>query len=659
MGERAAVTTVSPSAATEIIPKVTESRAPSGPAAPPAPTPEPPRLHFPAVDGLRGLAILSVLLYHTSWFDNGLFGVDVFMVLSGFLITLLLFREADRSGRIAIGAFYRRRFKRLMPGLSITLLAVLVLALAFGGLGQAKDVGRKAIAALLQVANWQQIANNDAYWEGFGHINPLAHMWSLSITEQFYLAWPVVFVLLYLAGRRSATAVTVLLLVGLAGTAAIAPLMFDGTNADRLYLGTDTRTVDFLAGAVAAGLVFVLHRRAAGRKHANGNAGMVVATVAGVISLLGLIVISVLTASYREPWLYQGGIAAVAVVTSVLIIALSRADGPLVKVFSFGPLAEIGRISYTMYLLHLPIYWVMQEQLPTISPYALFLVGGGVTWLASMVMHYAITERIRLRPWRAVRATPVAIVTAVANGGGGLYLPDPVAYRMNPGDRPVLLVLGDSLAGDFAQALALDATDEYAAIDGSIDGCGVMPATAMRPRSGVVWPMAEKCKIRERLWGESLHAADYTAVVVHLGWDAADQQIDGRWITPCDADYRTRYAKELTRMAEFVKRELPDVPLLVLNERLGTEGAPDKSVRCYNEVVGAFAATGAVRLVDFNALVCPKTGPCAKTDPRGRELFADGVHFTDAGRTFIAPLLEKSIQKSLSAPAPKPRATGK
>lgn len=637
-------------AGTEIIRGV-----PDIPAADPPPRPPTPRLHFPAVDGLRGLAILSVLLYHTSWFERGLFGVDVFMVLSGFLITLLLFREVDSTGRIAVGAFYRRRFKRLMPGLSITLIAVLVLSFLLGGLQLAEQVGEKAVASLLQVANWQQIRDNDAYWEGFGQINPLAHMWSLSITEQFYLVWPLLFVLLGWICRKSAAAVTGLLLIAFAGTAAIGPLLYDGTNADRLYLGTEVRTVDFVAGGVAAGIVFLTHRAAARRRH-TGDPGVVAATVVGVLALAALVAVSLYTDNYREPWLYRGGIAAVAVITAVLIAALCRPAGPLVKLFTFGPLPEIGRISYTMYLLHLPIYWLMQVWLPTIEPYALFLVGGGLTWLASMILHYAVTERIRLRPWRPLRATPVAFLTAAAIVGGGLYLPELVERRMNPGGRPVLLMLGDSLSADFAEALALDGNERYAVVDGSIDGCGVMPATAMRPRSGVVWPMGDECTIRQRLWTESLHDSEYVGVVAHFGWDAADQLVDGRWLTPCDPQYRPRYLAALTEAVAMIQREVPGVPVLLMNERAGTESAPDRSVRCYNAILTSFFASSTARLLDFNTLICPRDGQCLKTDPAGEELFLDGVHFTAEGRAFIAPKLEERIASTLTAAA-KPTAT--
>jgi peptidoglycan/LPS O-acetylase OafA/YrhL len=150
-----------------------------------------------------------------------------------------------------------------MPGLSIVLFATLVLSYLLGGVEEARQTGAKAIAALFQYANWQQISNNDAYWQGFGRVTPLAHMWSLSITEQFYVVWPMLWVALFWVCRRSVAAVTGIMFLLLAGTATIAPLLYDGSNSDRLYLGTETRTVDFIAGAAAAGVVFLLHQHSA------------------------------------------------------------------------------------------------------------------------------------------------------------------------------------------------------------------------------------------------------------------------------------------------------------------------------------------------------------------------------------------------------------
>jgi peptidoglycan/LPS O-acetylase OafA/YrhL len=620
------------------------------------PTVATPRLYFPAVDGLRGAAVLSVLLYHTSWFANGLFGVDIFMVLSGFLITLLLFREATTTGRISLSGFYRRRFKRLMPGLSITLLATLALTYVLGGVEEARQVGAKAVAALFQVANWQQIADHNAYWEGFGKLSPLAHMWSLSITEQFYLAWPLLFVALFWLCRRSVAAVTAVMFVLLAGTAAVAPLLYDGTNSDRLYLGTETRTVDFVAGAAAAGVVFLLHHRRSRRGgHTRGShgAGALLVTIVGITALAAIITASVLTSSYHQPWLYQGGMAAVAVVTAILVASLCHDRGPLIRVFSCGPLAEIGRISYTLYLLHLPIFWVMQQVMPTIAPYALFIVGGGITWLASMVLHYAVTEKLRLRPWRSLRAIPTATVAASVIILAGYALPTAVAHRLNPGDRPAVLLLGDSLSGNLAEALT-GHSNRFAVVDGSISGCGVMASDAVRSASGVVWPTSKECKIRDRLWHNYLRTARYEAVVAHFGWDAADQSVGGRWLSPCDPVYRGQYLAKLDLAAQQVHAAVPNVPFLLMNERTNNGAATPQALLCYNAVINEFVATGKAQLLDLNAIFCPPTSGCRKTDPNGRRLYIDGVHLSPEGQTFVAPHLETKIAEASAARASTP-----
>ncbi|MCM2387276.1 acyltransferase family protein [Streptomyces albipurpureus] len=125
------------------------------------------RSRFAAVDGLRGVAILSVLLYRTDWFSYGLFGVDAFFVLSGFLATLILVREVQRHGRIRIGRFYLRRFRRLFPGLVITLGVVVAIAYVASPVKEVRAVSDQAIGSLLQIANWTQISRGDAYGDHF------------------------------------------------------------------------------------------------------------------------------------------------------------------------------------------------------------------------------------------------------------------------------------------------------------------------------------------------------------------------------------------------------------------------------------------------------------------------------------------------------------
>src|SRR5690606_23464688 len=189
--------------------------------------------YYRAIDGLRGVAVLSVVVYHTGLYEAGLFGVDVFMVLSGFLITLTLLRERSRRGRIGLGAFYRRRAKRLIVPLLVVLGAS---ALAVAQLGRATDAdvfARQGLASLLYVANWEQILRGDAYWDTTGGVpGPLAHMWSLSITEQFYLVWPplLVLILLLVPARRRVPVVGTLAGALAVVTGFAAALLYDGTN---------------------------------------------------------------------------------------------------------------------------------------------------------------------------------------------------------------------------------------------------------------------------------------------------------------------------------------------------------------------------------------------------------------------------------------------
>jgi len=178
---------------------------------------------FTAVDGFRGLAILSVLFYHSGVTSHGLFGVDVFFVVSGFFVTLLALRELRRTGRLRLGAFFGRRARRILPGVVLALIVTVALVARFGTDAELGRARRTAIAGMLQVANWEQLAANQSYWDSLGAINPLGQMWSLSITEQFYLVWPVVLLILWLLFRRHSAwlITTLILLTAVAG--AVAP----------------------------------------------------------------------------------------------------------------------------------------------------------------------------------------------------------------------------------------------------------------------------------------------------------------------------------------------------------------------------------------------------------------------------------------------------
>src|ERR1700759_4879627 len=164
----------------------------------------------PGLDGLRAIAVAAVFLYHAriDWLPGGYLGVDLFFVLSGYLITSLLLAEFRSSGRIALGAFWVRRARRLFPALLSLLPVVAGYARSFARTDELSAVRAQALAALAYVANWQAIFQHKSYWELFAAPSPLEHTWSLSIEEQFYVVWPLlVALLLRRGGSRTLLAV--------------------------------------------------------------------------------------------------------------------------------------------------------------------------------------------------------------------------------------------------------------------------------------------------------------------------------------------------------------------------------------------------------------------------------------------------------------------
>ena len=220
--------------------------------------------HWGGLDGLRGIAVAAVLLYHggVTWAKGGFLGVEVFFVLSGFLITSLLLAEWGRSAAISLGAFWARRARRLLPAL---FCLVAVIGLYYAAAGSSKAIpGLKGdgLSALIYYSNWHQIAAGSSYFATTGPVSPLEHTWSLAIEEQFYLVWPILLGgVLWLASRGVARPggrrpLVVLLGVTVAGVVASAidtALLFDGgRNLDRVYYGTDTRAASLLIGASLA-----------------------------------------------------------------------------------------------------------------------------------------------------------------------------------------------------------------------------------------------------------------------------------------------------------------------------------------------------------------------------------------------------------------------
>ena len=365
------------------------------------------RRYHAALDGLRAIAVTAVLLYHggAAIAPAGYLGVDLFFVLSGFLITTLLVDEYGRGTGIDLVAFWGRRARRLLPALSMVVAFVAMLAAWAFAAGTFHHLRADALSALLYVANWQFIAQGANYFAATAMPSPLTHTWSLAIEEQFYVLWPLlVLAALALRGRVLLGGVALLVTVGSSVEMALGSAL--GWSSTRLYYGTDTHAMGLALGALLA--VVVAHGLPTWMRRPR------LLGAAGLLGLLGWA--TMVTTIHGDPTsMYRGGFVLVSVL-AVLLVAAAWLPGPrrLQSALSWAPLVALGKVSYGLYLWHYPIYLWLSPTRTGLSGAALLVLRITVS-LAAAIPSYLFVERVvREAPWfRGSRGT-AAIVVAMA-----------------------------------------------------------------------------------------------------------------------------------------------------------------------------------------------------------------------------------------------------
>ena len=408
--------------------------------------------YIPGLDGLRAIAVVAVLLYHGQDLtgipaflkpQGGFLGVEMFFVISGFLITALLVREQQATERIDLQGFWIRRARRLLPALYLFLLGTIALAALFAT--DAFDKVRTEIfGALFYVSNWQLIATDESYFETAGRPSLFRHLWSLAIEEQFYLVWPlIVLVGLRYGGRRALLALT---LAGVAASTALLWWLFDGIDqygdVTTVYFRTDARAAALLLGSALA-LVWQPSANDTGWMPTGISCWIVDATGAAALALVVLMNYSftdrvIEWAAYTR--LYHGGFLALSVSTAIVIAAVSVPNSRLGSVLGNPVMRWIGMRSYGIYLWHWPVFQLTRPRVDVdIDGYPLLLIRLAITMglveLSYRLIELPIRER---RFWSAALATirtPRGIGFATAGALGLIMATTAVAVAIPTIDR--------------------------------------------------------------------------------------------------------------------------------------------------------------------------------------------------------------------------------
>ena len=360
----------------------------------------------PALDGVRALAVTVVLLFHggIGWMSGGYLGVSVFFTLSGFLITSLMLHEHGSTGRVAVGAFYTRRARRLLPASLFCLAAISVM----GGAGWFRGVDglrRDVWGAMFQVFNWVRLAAGGEGGYGAlmqansGFRSPVEHYWSLAIEEQFYWIWPLVFLGLMVVVRRLRTR-PVVVIGGLTLLAAIAaPLIAAVWGPDVAYWATPARISEILFGALAA--AWVMGRDLSPRLQWLAPGALVALGAACVLFPVS-----------GGP-AYHGALPLVGLASAALIVGL-QADGPAKQVLGTRPFVGLGKISYGVYLYHWPVFVLLDRQGWAVGRWGLLALKLAITLAVAMVSYFALEKPIRTANWLVPRRTLVVALGATA-----------------------------------------------------------------------------------------------------------------------------------------------------------------------------------------------------------------------------------------------------
>lgn len=626
--------------------------------------------HQPGLDGLRGLAVVLVVLFHADleWMSGGFLGVSIFFTLSGFLITSLLLAEREGTGGVDLRAFWSRRLRRLAPASLITIVTVVSLSSWLSTTAEAGRLRGDAVSAALYASNWRFVVADYSYADLFSAPSPLLHIWSLSIEEQLYVVLPLLVfgaIALHWSSRRLAIA---LFVVAVAST--IVGVAVSGM--DRVYYGTDTRAAELFLGAILACVGVERFTSEAGERLRRS------VSVLAPIALVTVIVLAVVSVP-QSGWIEAGGLPAFALLSVVLVIG-SIAAGPLRTLLSWRPLRAIGRVSYGVYLYHWPVLVFLTPERLGVGGWWRIAICVLLTGVLAVVSHRFLERPIRERRFlSSVGAAGSVLVVAVSvsvalplvvlASGPSTPSTTPVVLVTTtqvtppatgdessptsaaPVDRSLtLLVIGDSTANNVARALADVEDPDLGVVDAGVIGCPLVLATRVYDVPGE-FRDATYCPFPAVVVSEVLDWTTVDAVIVAVGppsrWSY--RTLDGGRVDPGDDQYFDDLDRTITALVDVAGGR----PIVVFDAPYVRDddevlGDDPELVDLWNSVVDDWGTRDGVVVYEYSRLFA-EAG--SDVDRRQRP---DGVHLereyaAELARDVIVPDV-RSLIESLRRP---------
>ncbi|NHN54962.1 acyltransferase [Calidifontibacter sp. DB0510] len=642
----------------------------------------------PALDGLRGIAVTTVVLFHlgVSWMRGGWLGVDLFFVLSGFLITSLLMAEHDRWGSIDLLGFWTARARRLLPALVTMLLAVLALSSVWTLASRRASVALDTLSALFYVANWRMLLSDDAYFETLSLPSPLKHTWSLSIEEQYYLIYPLLLSVLLaitarVRGRMKRRRVLAAILLALAAVSVwrMVALYQPGTDPSRVYYGTDTRAFELLIGA-AAGVL--LGRHDFGRRTTRPGALDRFAAWAAVPALVIFLAACVVVDDSFSA-IFQGLLAALCLIAVIPIAASAgRYHSPVQRLLSVEPLRRLGLISYSLYLWHFPVIVFLNPQrlsmpwLPRAMIQAALSVG-----LAYLTYRYVETPIRRrgfagLLPGRpapsrvlAWCAVPLIVLGAFLMprsawgdteivGDTSKIASTPLTYTPAPyvplAKPHVVTLIGNSIPDSLAAVYPQSAHPDIYVQTTVNDGCDPFPGTKLI--GGEPQQITPQCRAWQGRWTVPITNGKPSLALFFVPQSfVSDYQLNGRTVRFGTPEYARFISDSLTTVRDkslqagakkFAVTTLAchNLPFADVNKEFALINQTPRVI-WINGQVRTWATANKVPVIDQYGFLCTGGYHDKINDA---PLYKDGLHFTEESGpimwSWLAPQLQRLIR---------------